>query len=153
MKAAMIEMLTQVAIALVGLASSYVIFYLSKAGQKVKLQIQEIKDEKQRKLFNDALVSFQSITKTTVAQIEQTVAKDLRKLVKDGTVDKSELKELSKEAYEEIKSMLKPEYQKILSENINNFENYMLSCIEEQVLALKNNSLTELISTEISSIE
>lgn len=149
----MIEMLTQVAIALVGLASSYVIFYLSKAGQKVKLQIQEIKDEKQRKLFNDALVSFQSITKTTVAQIEQTVAKDLRKLVKDGTVDKSELKELSKEAYEEIKSMLKPEYQKILSENINNFENYMLSCIEEQVLALKNNSLTELISTEISSIE
>lgn len=153
MKVAMIEMLTQVAIALVGLASSYVIFYLSKAGQKVKLQIQEIKDEKQRKLFNDALVSFQSITKTTVAQIEQTVAKDLRKLVKDGTVDKSELKELSKEAYEEIKSMLKPEYQKILSENINNFENYMLSCIEEQVLALKNNSLTELISTEISSIE
>ena len=153
MKAAMIEMLTQVAIALMGLASSYVIFYLSKAGQKVKLQIQEIKDEKQRKLFNDALASFQSITKTTVAQIEQTVAKDLRKLVKDGTVDKSELKELSKEAYEEIKSMLKPEYQKILSDNINNFENYMLSCIEEQVLTLKNNSLTELISTEISSVE
>lgn len=153
MKAAMIEMLTQVAIALMGLASSYVIFYLSKAGQKVKLQIQEIKDEKQRKLFNDALASFQSITKTTVAQIEQTVAKDLRKLVKDGTVDKSELKELSKEAYAEIKSMLKPEYQKILSDNINNFENYMLSCIEEQVLTLKNNSLTELISTEISSVE
>lgn len=131
------EALTTIAVGLVGLLACYATFGLRKLTDRIKVQIDTLKSEDERKLFHDALGSLEMFTSTAVTAIEQTAAGTLREMVKDGKADWNELKQLSILAAEEIKSNLTPEVRRILEQNIGNFEEYLKNCIEAKVREIK----------------
>lgn len=134
------QALVNVIIALIGLAGAYGVFYLNKLTVKVKLQTEQLKDEKQKKLLSDAIDRINDLAQKTVAQIEQTTAKDLRKAVADGKVNKAELEDLGKQAAMEVYSQLSSDAKTILSQEMNDVQDYIMKTIESSLLNLKNSS-------------
>lgn len=132
------EVTANVILALIGLVSAYIIFLIKKATNKISLEIDKLNDEKDKHMLRMAQNSLEEIAIKTVASIEQTSAKAIRSAVKDGRIDRDELVKLSKNAYEEIVGILKPEYINVLENNVNNIEQYILNTIEQKVLEIKN---------------
>ncbi len=137
MKDALVQTVTSITIALIGLAASYAILLIKKAKQKIEEETDKIADEKQRALVKDALENLNTIAAKTVTQIEQTTAKALRESVKDGKTDRNELLALANQAYNEILSTMKPEYVELLQKELGNFNKYIKDTIEEKVFELK----------------
>lgn len=132
------QSLINLALALMSLLAAYATYGISKITQKAKAQTQQIKDEAQRKLLDDAIDDVEELTMKTVGAIEQTTAKELRQAVKAGTKTKDELIALSKVAAQEITAQIKPEAQELIEENFGSFEDYLMKCIENKVLYLKS---------------
>jgi len=110
------------AAALIGLLAAYALKGIKKATDKIELQTKKLKNEDARQTLNNALWDVERIATITVAAIEQTTAKALRAAVKDGRADRDDLVALSKQALDEITAAIKPEAQKIITENIGKFE-------------------------------
>lgn len=140
MKEIATEALTQISIALISLVCTYTLFYINKANEKLKFETQKIKDESQRALFQNALDDLNDVAAKAVIKLEQTIAKDLREAVKDGSVSKEELLKLSTVAYSEILAELKPDVHKLLQDNITDIKGYIINTIESNVYLLKKNS-------------
>jgi hypothetical protein len=136
------QVLINVIIALIGLAGAYLVMYLKKLQAKVELQTVQIADENQKKLVNDALDRITDLAQKTVAQIEQTTAKDLRQAVADGKVDKSELEALGQQAVTEIYSQLSLDAKAVLSTEVNDIQAYILNTVESELLKLKTTNTT-----------
>lgn len=79
----------------------------------------------------------ENLARVTVGAIEQTTAKALREAVKDGKTDREELLTLSTKAFEEIKGKVGPEAQKVITQNLGSFDEYLSNLIEVKVLELK----------------
>lgn len=132
-----IQTVTTIAIALLSLLAAYATYGIRKITQKVKLQTEQLQDDKARNVLYSALSDVETLTALTVGAIEQTTAKQLREAVKDGKADRDELVALSKQALYEITGVIKPETQKIIEENFGNFRNYVSKLIEDQVRRVK----------------
>ncbi|RCX20862.1 hypothetical protein DFR58_10164 [Anaerobacterium chartisolvens] len=136
------EILTQtmvnIALALLSLLFAYVAAAVNRLTQKAKAEVQQLENAEQRILLLDAIDDVETLTAKTVAQIEQTAAKELREAVKDGKVDKSELTALSERAYTEIMAALTPECKSLIDKNFGSFSDYLAKTIEAKVLELKN---------------
>ncbi len=131
------EVLVNLALGVITLLGAYAMLYISKASKKIKEQTQQIMDDKQRQLLVDALDDVETLAIVTVGSIEQTTAKTIREAVKSGTKDREELMALGKKAFEEIKASVTPQTQRVISENLGSFDDYLANLIEAQVLALK----------------
>lgn len=140
LKQAAIEGLTQISVALIGLISAALIYYIGEAGQKIRVETKKIKDERKRKLIEAATDRLDDVTKKTITKIEQTTAKTLREAVKDGSTDRQELLDLSDQAYKEIITTLEPEYLKLLNDTLGDTRQYILNTIETAVYDLKTRS-------------
>lgn len=138
MKEILTQILINISIALLSLAASYAILLINRWKKKLELETEKIKDEKQRNLVQDALNQMNLLAAKTVTSIEQTTAGSLRQAVKKGLGDKKELLELSKQAYAEIISNLKPEYQQVLKQELGDLEKLIIDTIEEKVFELKS---------------
>jgi hypothetical protein len=132
------QSLVNLFVALLGLLAAYATYGISKITTKAKAQTQQIKDDAQRKLLDDAIDDVEELTTKTVGAIEQTTAKELREAVKAGSAKKEDLIALSKKAAEEIAEQIKPEAQQLIEENFGSFEDYLMKCIENKVLFLKS---------------
>lgn len=137
MKEALTQMLTNVAIAMISVATFYIMFLLKKVEIKIKADTEKIKDERQRQLVNGAFDHLNTIVVKTVTKIEQTAAEGIRKAVKDGSADRDELLKLGEEAYKEITSTMKPEYHDLLENEIGDLETFIRNMIEEKVFEIK----------------
>ena len=102
-----------------------------------KMKTAAIKDEAARKLLNDALDDVESLATVSVSAMEQTTAKALRDAVKAGTVDREELLKLGKEVFEDVKKSVTPEAQRVITENLGSFDDYLIKCIEDAVRKVK----------------
>lgn len=91
----------------------------------------------QAKAFEVAENIVSIVAATTVEKIEQTKAKDLRILVKDGKIDKSELTALADEAYDEIIATVKDDVLETLRTGIEDIDRYIRNQIEAKVLEVK----------------
>ncbi|WP_427340621.1 hypothetical protein [Caloranaerobacter sp. DY30410] len=131
------ESLLNIVLGLIALGSAYATLYLRRATEKLKIETKKIEDEKQRYLLDRALSRLEEVASKTVNKIEQTTAKQLRKAVADGKVDRKELESLAIEAYEEIIKTLEPEYLKVLNESLGDAEVYIKNTIEEKVREVK----------------
>lgn len=123
---------------LIGLFAAYATYGVRKLTAQIKMQTQKLESEEQRNLLYDALDDVNELTEKVVGSIEQTTAKGLRQLVADGKVDREELVCLSKVAAEEIRSAVKPEVRRVITENFGSFDRYLSACIETKVLELKS---------------
>lgn len=131
------QIITNIALALLGLAASYAIFLINKAKQKVEIEAERIKDEKQRALVKDALNQLNILAAKTVTSIEQTAARSLREAVKDGKVNRQELLVLASQAYTDVYGALKPEYLILLQKELGDINKLITDTIEEKVFEIK----------------
>jgi predicted aldo/keto reductase-like oxidoreductase len=103
----------------------------------VKAQTAQIEDQQARQLLDDALDDVLNLVSVGVGAMEQTTAKALRQAVKDGKADREELLALGKQVLEEVKAAVAPETQEIITKHLGNFEDYVMKCIEDAVLKVK----------------
>ena len=131
------QVLVSLALGVISLLGAFGLFYIRKGGLWLDEKTKQLKDEKLRKQLDDALDDVENLARVTVGAIEQTTAKAIREAVKDGKTNREELTSLSKIAFSEIKSKVGPEAQKVITENLGSFDEYLSNLIEVKVLELK----------------
>lgn len=136
-RSALIELLTSLALSVITLAGSYGIYYIHVGVSKVKEQTAQIKDARSRKLFEDAITDVASLAALSVNAMEQTTARALRDAVKTGTKNRNDLLALGRQVFDEVKTTIAPETQRIITANLGSFDAYLTKCIEDAVLKVK----------------
>lgn len=132
------EVLVNVVLAVITLAGAYAVYYIRLAGTKVKEQTSQIKDESARKVLENALADVLNLATLSVGAMEQTTARALRDAVKAGAANREELLALGKQVFDEVKAAIAPEAQRVITENLGSFDEYLRKCIEDAVLKVKN---------------
>jgi|UPI0006B42A58 hypothetical protein len=131
------EFIVSLAVGLVTLLSSYIIYYIRKATLKIIVETEKLDNEEQRILVQTAVERLEDVTTKTVWSIEQRTAKELRENVKTGKTSRKELKQLSEVAYQDILDQMKPEYIQVLEETLVDMEGYIKNTIEAKLLEMK----------------
>ena len=140
MREVMIDVLT---IALVPVLA----YFVTLGAKLLRAKIEEMKEKaikegnaKLAAAFELAQNAVSVVAETTVGKIEQVKARDIREMVKDGSVDRQELCKLADGAYQEIINTLKPEIIETLQLVLSDPSSYIRNEIENKVLEVKNKS-------------
>lgn len=151
-QAALNETLLKIVLGIIALAGAYATYYLHLGASKLKVQTAQIEDDQSRKLLENALADVTNLATTLVGAMEQTTAKALREAVKAGKASPDELKALSAKVFNEIKSAIAPEAQRVIMDNLGSFDTYVDAVIEDAVLKVKQSdpyiTLSEPIAVE-----
>ena len=131
------ETLTTILTAIISLLGAYAVFYINKAKQKIDVETEQIKDEKQKKLVNDAIDRIQALTISAVNATQETTVKELKLAIANGTKDRAELVALSGKVATDIYGQLTPSVLELAQTEIVDVKSYILDLIENQVTALK----------------
>lgn len=135
--------LTGIGVALIGLGSSYLIYYIKKASEKVKVQTNAIKDEATRNLINNALDKTVQVVNANVSSASETIVKELKATTLDG--------KLSKEDGQVILNVVKGRVLTQLSDDIKGLASTEIGDIESYIETLIENSLKELKSQNVAT--
>lgn len=131
------EVLVNLALAVISLAGAYAVYYIRLGASKLKAQTAQIEDESARKVLDNALADVENLATKSVGAMEQTTAKALRDAVKSGAANREDLLALGKQVFNEVKAAIAPEAQKVITDNLGNFDDYLTKCIEDAVLKVK----------------
>ena len=129
--------LANIVLAVIALAGAYAVYYIRLAGAQVKAQTKQIEDKTARELLENALDDVVNLATVSVNAMEQTTAKAIRDGVKAGLNSKEELVILGKKVFCEVKAAIAPEAQRVITENLGSFDDYLTKCIEDAVLKVK----------------
>lgn len=131
------EVLVNLSLAVTSLAGAYAVYYIRLGASKLKAQTAQIEDESARKVLDNALADVENIATKSVGAMEQTTAKALRDAVKSGAANREDLLALGKQVFNEVKAAIAPEAQKVITDNLGSFDDYLTKCIEDAVLKVK----------------
>lgn len=131
------EALVNLALAVISLAGAYAVYYIRLGASKLKAQTAQIEDESARKVLDNALADVENLATKSVGAMEQTTAKALRDAVKSGAANREDLLALGKQVFNEVKAAIAPEAQKVITDNLGSFDDYLTKCIEDAVLKVK----------------
>lgn len=131
------EVLVNLSLAVISLAGAYAVYYIRLGASKLKAQTAQIEDESARKVLDNALADVENIATKSVGAMEQTTAKALRDAVKSGAANREDLLALGKQVFNEVKAAIAPEAQKVITDNLGSFDDYLTKCIEDAVLKVK----------------
>lgn len=139
------EMVVQIASAVVvtvvttavGVAAKVAVSYMKRGIEHMKTQAAHVNDRLQREKFMEAMDVLDDVTTRTVEMLEQKVAGDLRKLVKEGKADRDGLLQLGEKAWITVSETMGPQWMEILEENMGDLDVYIRVLIESKVLGLK----------------
>ena len=133
--------ITGIGIALIGLGSSYLVYFIKKATDRLKVQTNAIKDEATRNLINNALEKTVQVVNANVSSASETIVKELKASTLDG--------KLSKEDGQVILNVVKGKVLTQLSDDIKGLASTEIGDIESYIETLIENSLKELKSETI----
>ena len=131
------EVLVNLSLAVISLAGAYAVYYIRLGASKLKALTAQIEDESARKVLDNALADVENIATKSVGAMEQTTAKALRDAVKSGAANREDLLALGKQVFNEVKAAIAPEAQKVITDNLGSFDDYLTKCIEDAVLKVK----------------
>lgn len=131
------EVLVNLALAVISLTGAYAVYYIRLGASKLKAQTAQIEDESARKVLDNALADVENLATKSVGAMEQTTAKALRDAVKSGAANREDLLALGKQVFNEVKAAIAPEAQKVITDNLGSFDDYLMKCIEDAVLKVK----------------
>lgn len=131
------EVLVNLALAVISLAGAYAVYYIRLGASKLKAQTAQIEDESARKVLDNALADVENLATKSVGAMEQTTAKAIRDAVKSGAANREDLLALGKQVFNEVKAAIAPEAQKVITDNLGSFDDYLTKCIEDAVLKVK----------------
>lgn len=137
MKDVLIGIGISIGIAMVVMVIQVISGYLKSAMEAKKQEAIANQNLAAANAWDTAIKVIDTVTKATVATIEQDVAKDLRQAVKEGRADREKLLQLSEDAYNSILAQVKPEVVQILQEHVADYQTYIENRIEQAVLEVK----------------
>lgn len=138
---AAVQIVTALAVAVVttaiSVAAKAAVTYFNRGIDQMKAQAGHVSDRLQREKFLESLDLLDDVATRTVEMLEQTVAGDLRKLVKEGKADRDGLLQLGEQAWVKVSATLGPEWLEILEKGMGDLDSYIKGMIESKVLGLK----------------
>ena len=121
----------------IAVISAYMGVLVAKATQKANLEIAKIKDEQQKKLLSDALAKVDSLLRTNIIAVENTIKKDMLEAIEDGKIDKSELKKLALNVKENVLKQMGDDSLAILNDSLGDVNGYIEAKLEEVLVEIK----------------
>ena len=110
---------------------------IARATQKIKLEIENLNDETQKKIFNDALDRVDSLLQTNIVAMENTVKKDMLASIADGKIEKAELKTLADNVKNNVLKQLGDDSLAVLNNSLGDVNGYLEVKIEEILAQIK----------------
>ena len=119
------------------IATAYAGLLIARATQKIKLEIEKLNDETQKKIFNDALDRVDSLLQTNIVAMENTVKKDMLTSIADGKIEKAELKTLADNVKNNVLKQLGDDSLAVLNDSLGDVNGYLEVKIEEILAQIK----------------
>ena len=119
------------------IATAYAGLLIARATQKIKLEIEKLNDETQKKIFNDALDRVDSLLQTNIVAMENTVKKDMLASIADGKIEKAELKTLANNVKNNVLKQLGDDSLEVLNDSLGDVNGYLEVKIEEILAQIK----------------
>ena len=119
------------------IVTAYAGLLIARATQKIKLEIEKLNDETQKKIFNDALDRVDSLLQTNIVAMENTVKKDMLASIADGKIEKAELKTLANNVKNNVLKQLGDDSLAVLNDSLGDVNGYLEVKIEEILAQIK----------------
>ena len=119
------------------IASAYAGLLIARVTKKIKLEIEKLNDETQKKIFNDALDRVDSLLQTNIVAMENTVKKDMLASIADGKIEKAELKTLADNVKNNVLKQLGNDSLEVLNNSLGDVNGYLEVKIEEILAQIK----------------
>ena len=119
------------------IATAYAGLLIARATKKIKLEIEKLNDETQKKIFNDALDRVDSLLQTNIIAMENTVKKDMLASIADGKIEKAELKTLANNVKNNVLKQLGDDSLAVLNDSLGDVNGYLEVKIEEILAQIK----------------
>ena len=119
------------------IVTAYAGLLIARATQKIKLEIEKLNDETQKKIFNDALDRVDSLLQTNIVAMENTVKKDMLASIADGKIEKTELKTLADNVKNNVLKQLGDDSLAVLNDSLGDVNGYLEVKIEEILAQIK----------------
>ena len=119
------------------IATAYAGLLIARATKKIKLEIEKLNDETQKKIFNDALDRVDSLLQTNIVAMENTVKKDMLASIADGKIEKAELKTLADNVKNNVLKQLGDDSLAVLNNSLGDVNGYLEVKIEEILAQIK----------------
>ena len=119
------------------IVTAYAGLLIARATQKIKLEIEKLNDETQKKIFNDALDRVDSLLQTNIVAMENTVKKDMLASIADGKIEKAELKTLANNVKNNVLKQLGDDSLAVLNNSLGDVNGYLEVKIEELLAQIK----------------
>ena len=118
-------------------ASAYTGLLVARATQKIKLEIEKLNDETQKKILNDTLDRVDDLLQTNIIAMENTVKKDMLVAIADGKIEKTELKTLADNVKNNVLKQLGDDSLAVLNNSLGDVNGYLEVKIEEILAQVK----------------
>ena len=133
--------ITGIGIALIGLGSSYLVYFIKKASDKLKVQTNSIKDEATRNLINNALDKTVQVVNANVSSASETIVKELKASTLDGKLTKEDGKVILEIVKGKVLTQLSDDIKGLASTEIGDIESYVETLIENSLKELKSETI------------
>ena len=118
-------------------ASAYAGLLVARTTQKIKLEIERLNDETQKRILNDTLDRVDNLLQTNIIAMENTVKKDMLAAIEDGKVEKAELKTLADNVKNNVLKQLGNDSLEVLNNSLGDVNGYLEVKIEEILAQIK----------------
>ena len=134
--------LNTIIVALVGLASAYIVQYINVAIKKIKTETKSIQDMETRILIDNTLDNLSKVVKVNVESAQETIVKELKQTTVDGKLDIDDAKTVLNIVKGKVLAQLSDSGKEALGVIIDDLEGYVEGKIEVSLKELKANSET-----------
>ena len=119
------------------IATAYAGLLIARATQKIKLEIEKLNDETQKKILDDTLDRVDKLLQTNIIAMENTVKKDMLASIADGKIEKAELKTLADNVKNNVLKQLGDDSVAVLNNSLGDVNGYLEVKIEEILAQIK----------------
>ena len=119
------------------IASAYAGLLIARVTKKIKLEIEKLNDETQKKILDDTLDRVNNLLQTNIIAMENTVKKDMLDAIADGKIEKAELKTLADNVKNNVLKQLGNDSLEVLNNSLGDVNGYLEVKIEEILAQIK----------------
>ena len=119
------------------IASAYAGLLIARVTKKIKLEIEKLNDETQKKILNDTLDRVDNLLQTNIIAMENTVKKAMLVAIADGKIEKAELKTLADNVKNNVLKQLGNDSLEVLNNSLGDVNGYLEVKIEEILAQIK----------------
>lgn len=135
-QAELLNLLVTVVVGLLGLLGVYILNYINQLKNNLK---QKAKND----LVDVALDRLEYLVGTTVTALEQSIAEDLRAMVKEGKADRKELLAVGVQAFEAVKDGLQDSTKEVLRDTFTDLDTLIMRKVDDALYTLKQQKLAK----------